>query len=156
VTHHPSLPGEAPASLAAPSALALYKRVVGTVPGAGLEWTMTVPAGKWWALFAVYAVLTQGITQNPQPILFLDDGTNTFLESIGATNGQGVSTTCAYSWAPGMVLTAVAGSGAAEHSCAPIPDGLILPAGYRIRSNTLNIGANSQWNAPAAFVAELG
>jgi hypothetical protein len=139
-----------------PSNLAVYKRVTGATPGAGIDFTLTVPAGKWWQLFAVYAVLAQGVTQTPQPILFLDDGANAFMESIGSTALQAISTTCAYSWAEGMVLTGQIGSGAGVHSNAPIPDGLVLPAGFRIRSTTLGIGANSQWGVPTAFVAELG
>lgn len=141
---------------AAPSSLASYKRVVGVAPAVGVDWTLTVPAGKSWLLYAVYAVLTQGLTQTPQPILFLDDGANTFMESIGSTAVQAVSTTCAYSWAAGMVQTGQIGTGTGVHTNAPIPDGLILPPGYRIRANTLGIGANSQWGAPNAFVAELG
>ena len=141
---------------ALPSNLTAYKRVTIAAPGAGADWTLTVPAGKSWLLYAVYAVLVQGATQTPQPILFLDDGTNNLMESIGSTGAQSASTTCAYSWAAGMVQTAQVGSGAGVHSNAPIPDGLVLPTGFRIRSSTLGIGANSQWGIPSAFVAELG
>lgn len=63
-----------------PSATGVNKSVSAAQPGAGADWTMTVPAGKWWYLLAIYAVLTQGATQTPTPILFLDDGGNLFGE----------------------------------------------------------------------------
>jgi hypothetical protein len=139
-----------------PSTLVQYKRVAGSAPGAGLEAVLTVPAGKWWWPYSVYIVLVQGATQTPQPILFFDDGANAFLESIGSNAAQAVSTTCAYTWAPGMVPTGQVGSGAGVHSNAVIPDGMLLPAGYRIRTSTLGIGANSVYGAPVIYVAELG
>lgn len=141
---------------ALPTNVVVYKRVAGSAPGAGAEVVMTVPVGKWWWLYAFYVVLVQGATQTPQPILFFDDGASVFLESIGSTAVQAASTTCAYSWAPGMVPTGQVGTGAGVHSNAVIPDGMLLPAGYRIRTVTLGIGANSAYGAPVIFVAELG
>lgn len=144
------------ANVPLPSNLAQVKRIAGAQPAAGADWTVTVTAGKSWVLFAVYAVLTQGLTQTPQPILFIDDGANVMLESIGSTAAQAASTTAAYNWAPGMILTGQIGSGTGVHSNAPVPDGLLLLPGWRLRTNTLGIGANSQWGVPSIFVAELG
>lgn len=141
---------------ALPSNEAAYKTVTIASPSAGLDWSFLVPAGKWWFLYAVYAILTQGITQTPQPLLQFDDGTNLWMESTGSTSAQAVSTTCAYSWAPNMLLTGQVGSAANVHSNAPIPDSLVIPGGYHIKSSTIGIGANSQWSAIRAMVAELG
>lgn len=141
---------------ALPSNEASYKTVTIANPGAGNDWSFLVPAGKWWFLYAVYAVLTQGLTQTPQPLLQLDDGTNLWMESTGSTAAQAVSTTCAYSWAPNMLLTGQVGAGANVHSNAPIPDSLVIPGGYHIKSSTIGIGANSVWSAIRAMVAELG
>lgn len=139
-----------------PSNLEVTKPVAGAQPGAGLEVVMTVPASKYWILLSIYVQLVQGATQTPQPILFLDDGANVILESIGSTVAQAVSTTCAYNWAPGMILTGQTGTGANVHTNAPIPDGFLLPPGYRIRTTTVGIGANSQYGIPRVYVAELG
>jgi hypothetical protein len=59
----------------------IIKPVTGTDPAANAEISETVPAGKWWQLLAVSVVLVQGITQTPQPMLTLDDGTNVFYAS---------------------------------------------------------------------------
>src|SRR5260370_42177703 len=94
-----------------PSNLVAYKRVAGTAPGAGADFALTVPTGKWWYVYSAYAVMTQGATQTPQPILQFTDGTNVFLESIGSSAVQAASTTTAYSWCPDFVLTGQGGSG---------------------------------------------
>jgi hypothetical protein len=139
-----------------PSNLAQVKRVTGAQPAGGAEFTQTVPAGKWWILLSVYVQLTQGATQTPQPILFIDDGVTTLLESIGSTAAQAANTTVAYNWAPGMILTGLTGTGANVHANAPIPDGMLLLPGWRIRSSTVGIGANSAYQTPSFYVAELG
>jgi len=144
------------ANIPLPSVITQLKEVTVSAPGAGVDWSFVVPAGKWWMLFSAYAVLTQGITQTPQPILQIDDGTNVIMESIGSSAVQAVSTTTAYTWGPGFVQSGQVGSGAGVHSVAPIPDGLILLAGYHVKSSTLGIGANSQWSVPRLYLAELG
>jgi hypothetical protein len=139
-----------------PSSLGTIKKVVAATPGAGVDWTQTVPAGKWWMLISAYAIMTQGITQTPQPILQLDDGATVFFEAPGSTTAQAVSTTCAYTWGPGFTLSGQIGTGAGIRSVSPIPEDIILWAGYRIKVVTVGIGANSQWGAPQLYVAELG
>jgi len=144
------------ANIPLPSVITQLKEVTVVAPGAGVDFSLVVPANKWWMLFSVYAVMTQGITQTPQPILQIDDGTNVIMESIGSSAAQAVSTTCAYTWGPGFVQSGQVGSGAGVHSVAPIPDGLILLAGYHVKTLTLGIGANSQWGVPRLYLAELG
>lgn len=129
-------------------------RVAGTNPAANTEITETVTAGETWRLLAVTVALVQGATQTPQPILIIDDGTNVVFESFGSSAAQSASTTCQYTWAPGLALSGQVGSGANVHSLAPLPDGLILPAGYRIRTSTLGIGANSDYGAPGLLVVK--
>ncbi|MGH8304878.1 MAG: hypothetical protein ACRETG_04645 [Steroidobacteraceae bacterium] len=146
---------------ALPSNEVSYKTILVSNPGAGLDWSQVVPvgtggAGKWWLLYAVYAQLVQGATQTPQPLLQFDDGTGLWMESTGSTTAQAASTTVAYSWAPNMLLTGLIGSGANVHANAPIPDSLVFPAGYHIKTSTVGIGANSQWQNIRLMVAELG
>jgi hypothetical protein len=137
------------------SNLSLLKVVTGNDPAANNEFSVTVPAGKWWQLLAVTVVLVQGATQTPQPILVLDDGTTTFYESFGASAAQGASSTQRYTWSPDAPFT-TAGTTPNIHSTAPVPDGLTLPPGARIRSTTLGIGANTDYGAPALYVVEYG
>jgi hypothetical protein len=131
---------------------AVRKVVTGTDPPANTEFSQTVPTGKYWQLFAVSVSLVQGATQTPQPTLIIDDGTTTFSQSLGASSAQNASVTTQYNWAPGNLLTAGA---AATVATAPLPKDLLLPAGYRIRSSTIGIGANSNYGAPAFFVLEF-
>jgi len=129
-------------------------QVNGTDVAANTEISETVPAGKHWELIAVSVALVQGATQTPQPILVLDDGTDVVFESFGSSAAQAASTTCRYTWAPGNPLTGLIGTGTNVHSVAPLPAGLRLPPGYRIRTVTLGIGANSNYGVPSLLVVE--
>jgi hypothetical protein len=131
----------------------VIKPVTGTDPAANAEISESVPTGKWWELLAISVVLVQGITQTPQPMLTIDDGTNVFYASLGASSAQNVSTTTRYTWAPGLTLTAGAAAAAAT---APLPSGLILPAGYRIKTVTAGKGGNTDYGAPQILVREIG
>ena len=132
------------------------KVIVGTDPAANTEITETVPAGKLWQVYAVSVACVQGVTQTPQPILIIDDGTNVVYESFGSTAAQAVSTPCRYTWAGGLVISGQVGATTNVHSVAPLPNDLLLPQGYRIRTSTLGIGANTNYGAPTIFVVELG
>lgn len=143
------------AGLPLPSNSFVYKRVTGADPAANAELGDTVPAGKSWWLLSVTVALVQGATQTPQPILVIDDGATSIFESIGSSTAQAVSTTCQYTWAGDVQLTGQVGATTNVHSVAPLPQNLLLPPGYRIRTNTVGIGANSNYGAPSYFVIEF-
>lgn len=126
--------------------------VTGTNPAANTEISETVTAGQVWEIVAVSIVLVQGATQTPQPILVIDDGTDVMFEMFGSSGAQQASTTCRYTWAPGATLTGQIGATANVHSTAPLPSGLVLVAGSRIRTSTIGIGANSDYAAPQITV----
>ena len=134
----------------------VLKTVAGTNPAAGAEVSETVPAGKAWKLVAVSVQLVQGITQTPQPVLVLDDGTTVFFEQFAATNAQGASTTARYSWVlGGGPPIALVGATPNIRGVGPLPD-VVLPAGFRVRTSTVGIGANTDYGAPALYVVEYG
>ena len=139
-----------------PSTLARYVRVAGANPAANNEVTDAVPSGKWWIPLSISIPLAQGATQTPQPILVIDDGANTLFESLGSSAAQAAGSTCQYTWAPGLNVSAQLGSGAGIHSLGPLPYPLLLPAGFRIRTVTLGIGANTDYGVPSYYVVELG
>ncbi len=120
-------------------------------PAANAEFSQVVPAGRWWKLGSVSVSLVQGITQTPQPILVIDDGASVLFESFGASSAQNASVTTQYTWAPNLPLTA---GGAATVATAPLPAGLVLKPGYRVRSVTLGLGANSNYGPAQIYVAE--
>ena len=132
-----------------------FLQVNGSDPAANAEISETVPAGKHWGLVSVSVALVQGITQTPQPILVLDDGVDVIFESFGSSAAQAVSTTCRYTWAPGNPFTGQIGSGVDVHSSAPLPQGIVLPPGYRIRTSTLGKGANTDYGVPSLLVLEF-
>lgn len=140
-----------------PSSLAASLDAQTTNPASGSEVpTTTVPDGKYWWLKGVSVSLVQGLTQTPQPILVVDDGTNIYYEMFGSSAAQGASTTCRYSWGIGLPLTGQVGSGANIHSTAPLPDSLVIPGGGRILTSTLGIGANTDYGVATLYIVEYG
>jgi hypothetical protein len=127
---------------------------VGSNPAANTEWSFTVPTGKLWEPRACTVALVQGATQTPLPHLILDDGTNTIAEIMGSTAAQAVSTTCRYSWGVSQPYTAQIGATTNVHASAPLPAGVLLPAGGRVRSSTVGIGANSDYGVPVLYVVQ--
>lgn len=138
-----------------PSNLVVYKRILGANPAAGAEISEVVPAGKFWIPLSVWVELVQGITQTPQPVLVIDDGANQIFEALGSSAAQAASSTTKYTWSLDLPLSGQVGATPNTRSTAPLSP-LILPAGYRIRTVTLGLGANSDYGAPVLYVAELG
>lgn len=130
------------------------KVILGTNPGANTEISETVPDGKYWLVQAISVALVQGATQTPQPILVIDNGTTSIFESFGSSAVQAVSTTCRYTWAPGLAVSGQVGATTDVHALAPLPGELLLPPGYRVKTNTLGKGANSDYGVPALYVVE--
>ena len=130
------------------------RRLTGTDPAANAEISVIVPTGALWGLLAVTVALVQGITDTPRPILVIDDGTNVVYESFGSSAVQVVSTTCRYTWAEGLELSGQVGATTNVHSNAPLPHGLVLPAGYRIRTSTIGLAATANYGAPGLLIVE--
>lgn len=130
----------------------VLRLIAGTNPAANTELSETVPANTYWRLLSVSVSLAQGATQTPQPILVVDNGTTVAYENFGSSAAQAVSTTCQYTWAPDLTLSGQVGTGTNVHSTASLPKTLVLGPGWRVRTVTLGIGANSDYGAPALFV----
>jgi hypothetical protein len=140
-----------------PSSLSATFDSITTDPSAGAEIpTKTVPTGKVWWLKGFSVACVQGITQTPQPILIVDDGTNVVFEMFGSSAAQAASTTCRYSWGLGLPFTGQIGATTAVHSTAPLPNFLLLKEGWRISTLTLGIGANTDYGVGTIYVVEFG
>lgn len=137
-----------------PNNTGIYKRVAGADPAANTECSDAVPAGKLWVVVAYSVQLVQGATQTPLPVLTLDDGTTIFYQSPGSSAAQAAASTAQYTWANGMTITGQIGATPGTVSVAPLAD-FILFAGYRVRTVTQGIGANTNFGAPSLYVIEL-
>lgn len=124
-------------------------------PTAGNEVAVTVPADDVWEIYAVCLVCVQGLTQTPQPALIIDDGTTSIYEQFGCTGAQAVSTTCTYTWGPTLTISGQLGAAGVFRSTAPMVLGLTLPEGYRIRTVTAGIGANTDFAAPFILMRHI-
>lgn len=139
------------------SSLAATYDTVTTNPAANAEVPVTtVPTGKQWLLRGFSVALVQGITQTPQPILIVDDGTNVVFEMFGSSTAQAVSTTCRYSWGAGLPLSGQVGATTNVHSTAPLPFNLVMKEGWRLSTLTIGIGANTDYGIGTIYVVEFG
>lgn len=128
--------------------------VSGANPAANAEFSLTVPAGERWLLKSVSVALVQAATQTPWPNLVIDDGTNVVWSAPSGTAAQAINTTCQHSWGVASPVT-IQGATTAVKATGPIPDDLVLEAGWRIRSLTTGLGANSDYGIPWAAVVKL-
>lgn len=131
------------------------KYVLGTDRAAGLEISEAVPVGETWLLQLVAFTLAQGITQTPLPDIVVDDGTgaNIIYQGPCASSAQNASVTARYFVGQDLLLGA---GGAATRINSPLPSGLLLPSGSRIRTLTAGIGANSDFGPPLFLVIKYG
>lgn len=124
----------------------------GTNRAANTEFTETVPAGLWWLLMSVSVSCAQGATQTPWPSLIVDDGTLILFQAFAGTAAISAATTVQVTWAPGLPAV---GAAATTANTGPLPSGLLLGPGYKIRSLTTGIGANTDYAAPQILVTEF-
>jgi hypothetical protein len=120
-------------------------------PAAGAEFTITAPGeGLWRIISLAFTVTTDATVSNRSVGLFVDDGTSVVWRSVAAA-----VQTATLAWD----YCAFAGAGNSDNTGSsnyfPLPDGgLLLPAGWRLRSSTNNLQAADAYSAIAAFVEE--
>jgi hypothetical protein len=131
-------------------------KYLGTNPAAGVEISETVPAGASWGLLAATFTNVQAGVGTPQPMLIIDDGTDVLFETLAASAAQAISTTCRYNFAPGLAISAIIGATTNCHAFAPLPAGLVLDEGWRIRTSTIGMSANSDFSAIALTIVNYG
>jgi len=135
------------ASIEGPGAI---RSITGTDPAANVEISETVPTGARWRPLSWRATLvTDANVANRVVDLIVDDGTNVIVQR-SAISVQAASSTFAYIAAQGGDL----GSSGNNQILIPWPAGLWLPAGFRIRTSTLNRQATDNWGAPQMLVEE--
>jgi hypothetical protein len=127
--------------------------VAGGVTGLTITTTTEGTNAKYWGLFSVSVSLAQGATQTPWPCLVIDDGANIVFQAFSGTAAMNVSTTTQHTWAPGL---AAFGAAATTANMGPLPSGFALGPGWRVRTLTTGIGANTDYAAPSLFICELG
>ena len=125
--------------------------VTGTTPGAGAEISETVPSNARWELLSIkYSLTTSATVATRNTSLLADDGSNVFWQGTQSGSGQAASLTYQYCHFPGA--TQVAGQSVIDIFASPT--GLQLTAGFRLRTNTLNLQAGDQYTAPQYLVRE--
>lgn len=125
--------------------------VTGGATGITITTTVQGAGTRAWGLLSVSVSCVQGATQTPWPSLIVDDGTNVLFQGFSGTAAMSAGTTTQHTWAPGLLNV---GAAATTANTGALPSGLILYPGYRIRTSTTGIGANTDYGVPSYFVVE--
>jgi hypothetical protein len=123
-------------------------------PGAGNDWTITVPTNAHWKLIGIRATLAAVGAANRNPLLLFDDGSANVWNSPIASTAQVAATTVSYSWGFGLTeksITPAAGNIQASISLTGLAE---FQEGGRIRSSTPGIQAGDTWTNINALVEE--
>lgn len=121
-------------------------------PGAGAEATVTVPAGKWWRVYAIHLKLvTSATVANRIARLIFDNGTNPIYKASNDLAHAATQTT-EYSFTRASTADA-AQAAASVARVYPIPD-LVLAPGYRVRTVTDAIQVGDQYSEFTLLVEE--
>jgi hypothetical protein len=142
---YPGSPIESPVD--GPGAL---RSITNAAPGAGADFTVTVPANVRWRPIALFASLVTGVAVAARAVRTVYDDGATIYAQMGSNQTQAASLTFAYTTAPSNGL----GLMSATDVLIPAPDWIVAPAGHRIRSSTLLIQAADQWSAQQLLVEE--
>lgn len=119
---------------------------VGTDPAAGVEASVTVPAGQSWELYSVgITLVTSAAVANRTPHLIVDDGTNVVANLVPAAV-QAASATVAYSFTMAGADFAAVRDGVML--VGQLPTGLRLGPGWRIRTLTTALDVGDNYGAP--------
>jgi len=129
----------------------LIKAITGTDPAAGSEISETVPTNARWRVASFRFSLTTSATVADRYVqLVVDDGTTPIRWGDFSPSPQGASATWTYQASPGGV----------EHTVRvgvvriALPDNLVLPQGWRIRTSTANLQTDDDFGPPELIVEE--
>lgn len=125
--------------------------IVGTDPAAGWQIMETVPAGARWRLLALTATLaTSAVVIDRMVMLRLDDGVQTWWMSVPSFLHP-AGFIAPYNFAIGVPARVSAPPGYIQDA---LPDRITLAAGWRFRTDTVNMDAGDNWGAPVYYVEE--
>ena len=103
------------------------------------------------------ATLAQGGSGSSLPYRqAADPGGNVVCEVPGNTTAQGTTTTCRYTWAPGLVTSGQIGVTTGVHSVGCLPTELYLGPGFTIGSLTVGLSASTSYSGATLLIVENG
>jgi len=126
------------------------RSITGTNPAAGSEISETVPTGAlWWPIALIATLVTSATVADRYASLILDDGTTTYVQ-MGYGTAHQASNSITYLWAVHTRREAVSNA----PKLIPLPDGIFMPAGHRLRTSTFGWQTGDDWGAPQLLVEE--
>jgi len=134
----------------AAAGMGLMRSIVGTDPAAGNEISETVPTNARWRLISVYFYFsTSAVVGNRTVRLIIDDGANPVWQ-VNAPIPHPENRIRLYVAGAGFARDAQE----ASNPMLPLPQGLVLAEGYRIRTDTVGLDTGDTYSAPHLLVEE--
>lgn len=131
--------------------LRLIRELLVPSPAAGAEWSLAMPAGVYWELLDVRALLTtSAVVATRTPRLRVSDPNNIDVQRFGVASAASASSAVSYEWSAGLGMT---NNTAATAQGLPTPPQAMLP-GFTISSLTGNLDAGDQWSSIVLLVRE--
>lgn len=116
-------------------------------PGAGAEWSLTIPVGHFYTFLSLNAVfVTSAVAGNRSPRLQIMDGGGNLVGVWGCGFTQIASQTLNYT-APSVFMGQTDPNGTFGSISWPLPALLCLPGGFSVSSLTSGISGADQWSA---------
>ena len=127
----------------------LLRSITGTNPATGAEISETVPDRRRWLLRSIYITFTtSAVAANRQIRLVIDDGSdNLFLITTSTLHTASLAHT--YTFA-NFSMPEVLSYTNVFHALPP----LVLPPGSRIKTITLNLDPDDNYDAPQLLIEE--
>lgn len=129
-----------------------YVRTIsGTQPGAGADFSETVPTGARWELLRVYNFLVAAVGGVNRAVYLEPIGNANLTAATMPAATQAAATTGNYTWGQNLPTLADAANAFYQSS---VPAVCILNAADSFRAATFNLAAGDQWNIPRYVVRE--
>lgn len=121
--------------------------IIGSNPATGAEQSETVPTGALWELLAAQCrFVTAAVAGNRWPLFILDNGADSLYE-VGHTAFQITTRTYDYFLSQaGFASGAFSYSGNNQKIQLPLPPGLFLRPGFRLRTVTTGLNAADEYD----------
>ena len=130
----------------------VLRSIVGTTPAAGADISETVPTGaRWRPIVFFFSLTTSAAVANRQVRFQLQDASGNIIYHYPSQINQPASQTYYYNFAAGLVQVTPVGL---TDYAAPLPIGVAMLAGYKLRTLTAALDVADQFTAPNYEVEE--
>lgn len=130
----------------------VQKRLTIPAPAAGADFSFTFPGGAWWRLLTLrLTLLTSAVVASRAVRWQMLDGAAVF-DEVPSGSTQAASITSIY--ALGLNRTNLVSSAVPNYVGVALND-IVIPGGYILRAQTINLDVGDQWSVAEGIAEEM-